>query len=474
MQAAVFEPTGLSIQAFTAHGVRARVQGQFTMDASRVKKKPVRDLGRFGTWIARQVETGHSSLHVSLPEYGNVLLGTADVPNVLVDIRNGHTTAVDFLSDLQPGDIDGIRRIAKDWLDGRLGQLRILGSANVPLKSGLFSFGTQKLSQSFTFAPHDIPTLPDYKVHHLNFHEIETPDFQDAIQTNVSLSIRNPYPVDFTIPPLGFGVLVGNCDPADPLIQLADATTAPLHIAPEKTINVDVSAFVRHLPHSFTKPCPDRRESPMDLLLSSYIHGNTTTVYVRGSDSPSLNTPRWMTDLMSDITVPVPVPGHTFGHLIRNFTLARVHFGLPDPFADPGTPEAQPHISAGIKATIVLPKEMNFDVNVSQISADADVLYHGSKMGFLDLSKWQPANSTRLDTAKDEAPMLAVESLIEDAPLTITDEDVFTDVIQEMMFGGKQVILTIKANVNVKLETVLGPLTVRKIPASGSVPVKRS
>ncbi|KAI7598994.1 hypothetical protein KC319_g22917, partial [Hortaea werneckii] len=107
------------------------------MDASRVQKNNVRNLGKFFTGIARQAESGESKVEVSLPEYGNVLLGTAHVPGVKVDLRDEYKTHVDILSDLEPGDLGGIRRIAHDWVDGRLGQLRVLGKANVPLKSGI-------------------------------------------------------------------------------------------------------------------------------------------------------------------------------------------------------------------------------------------------------------------------------------------------------------------------------------------------
>lgn len=150
-QAIEFEPTELSIDSITASGVKARIQGDLTLDASKVKKKPVRDLGRFGTWIAREVETTRSIVRVCLPEYGDVLLGVADVPSIVFDIRNGHTTHIDFLTDLVAGDIDGIRRIASDWLDGRLGQLRVLGVADVGVKSGLWRLGTKRISESLVF-----------------------------------------------------------------------------------------------------------------------------------------------------------------------------------------------------------------------------------------------------------------------------------------------------------------------------------
>ena len=150
-EAMVFEPTDLSIDSFTSSGVKARIQGDFMLDASRVQKKPVRDLGRVGTWIAKAVESKRSRVMVYLPEYGNVLLGTADVPPIVVDVRNGHNTHIDFLSDLAAGDIDGIRQIANDWLAGRIGQLRVVGLADVDLKSGIFDIGTQRLSQELLF-----------------------------------------------------------------------------------------------------------------------------------------------------------------------------------------------------------------------------------------------------------------------------------------------------------------------------------
>lgn len=150
-EATVFNPVYLSIDSFTSSGVKARFQGDFTVDASRVHNKPVRDLGRFGTWIAQAVESKTSEVKIFLPEYGEVLLGTAHVPGIAVDIRNGHTTRVDFLCDLVAGDIDGIRAILNDWIEGRLGQLRVQGVAKVGLKSGLFSLGAYQFTRSLVF-----------------------------------------------------------------------------------------------------------------------------------------------------------------------------------------------------------------------------------------------------------------------------------------------------------------------------------
>ena len=46
--------------------------------------------------------------------------------------------------------------------------------------------------------------------------------------------------------------------------------------------------------------------------------------------------------------------------------------------------------------------------------------------------------------------------------------------IQALVFGGKGIVLGIKADVDVETETALGKFVVRAIPAEGKVFVKRS
>ena len=184
--------------------------------------------------------------------------------------------------------------------------------------------------------------------------------------------------------------------------------------------------------------------------------------------------------MISDIIVPVPVPGKTFGHLIKNFSLTDTHFSLPDPWAQPDTPESKPRITANIRALVRLPQEMNFDISANRVRADADVYYKGSKFGNLDLSEWQKANSKRIerdgnsgDDSEADGPYLLVESSVDNAPLNITDDDVFTDVVQSLIFAHKTTMLDIKADIDVEVGTALGEFKVRRIPAEGRIPIKR-
>lgn len=291
---------------------------------------------------------------------------------------------------------------------------------------------------------------------------------------DVSLTVFNNYPIELSIPPLGFDILVPNCAAKDPYILLADATTGMVEITSNSEVKVNVGGIVRTLPNDLTTSCPDSTSSPFDLLLANYIRGNDNTIYVRGSNSPVPGQPEWIPQLLSSVTVPIPFRGHTFDNLIRNFSLTDVHLGLPDPSADPSTPESNPQISGNVKLMAAVPKEMNFSINITRVKANADVFYKGKKLGVLDLQKWQNATSERIEATKDRAAAIKIESKIVNAPLEITDENVFTDVIQALMFGGgKSIMLKIDANVDVEVKTVLGKFVIKDVPAEGNVPIKR-
>ncbi|KAJ6108098.1 hypothetical protein N7523_009421 [Penicillium sp. IBT 18751x] len=463
-QAALFKPTTLSIDSTTSEGVRARVQGEFVMDASRVKSKSMRNFGRVATWIAREVETGESDVDVYLPEYGNVLLGNATLPSIKVNIRNGHHNHVDFLADLKAGDIKGIHAVAIDWIEGRLGRLSIKGRATIHLKSGLIGLGTQIITDTITFE--DFPASPKIDIVKLNAHD----DKGGALAVDVVVAALIDSPIALTIPPLGFEIMVPNCSPGDPYIMVADATTSEIQVRPGEATGVNVRGLIENLPNELTATCPDEEGSPLDFLVSSYMRGDKTTVFVRGADAPSVNTPGWIVDFLRSVTVPLEFTGGAFDDLIKNFTMSDMKFSLPDPFAEPGAPDSQLTVSGLVKVLINLPEQMNFHVDVPKVRALANVFYEGEQLGNLNMGKWQDANST-LVVDQDGSSALLVESPIKDLPLEVTDSNLLAQLVQEMLWGSGSVVLHVAATVDTKVSTGLGRFAVRGIPADGDVPV---
>ncbi|RYP19841.1 hypothetical protein DL765_003095 [Monosporascus sp. GIB2] len=455
-QAAVIEPTKLSLDSITPDGVRARIQANFRLDGSRVENEHVRRLGRAATWVAYQLGTEETEVVVYLPEYDNVLLGSAVIPPLVINLREGDTTKFDFVAEIKPGNLDGVRTIANEWLDGRLKSLRLRGKADLSLRSGLIPLANK------------IPAMPKYNITRLN---VADGPMNGSMVADVSLSAFNTYPIQLDIPELAFDILLPGCT-HDDLILVADAITSEIHVEPQSDVHVDATGVIRELPESLTSACPDSSFSPLDMLLKSFMHGDPATLFVRGSERPDADTPKWIAELLSSVTLPVPFPGRSLDGLIRNFSLTDVHFTMPDPFAEPGDPDADPKVSGTILVTAGVPSQMNFGINVTNVRARADVLYKTQKMGELNLRQWQHANSTRVEGKNGDEATLRIESRIEDAPLNVTDSDVFSDVLQALLFGDKAVELDIDAAVDIKVVTALGTLVVKDVPAQGKIPVK--
>lgn len=162
-QAMVIEPRGMLIDSFTRTGVNARVQADFHLDASRCKNSAMRNLGRFGMYIAHHVESEPSEVKVYLPEYDDMHIGSARVPKVKANVRNGEVTHLDFITDVKPGKIEDLQRIADDFIKGRMGQLTIKGMADVPVRCSWLSWiplGSTELAPTIVLEGKDI--LPGF------------------------------------------------------------------------------------------------------------------------------------------------------------------------------------------------------------------------------------------------------------------------------------------------------------------------
>lgn len=207
----------------------------------------------------------------------------------------------------------------------------------------------------------------------------------------------------------------------------------------------------------------------MDNFLDSYLHGDSSTVYVSGNDhQDNSEAPKWLSAFLKNVTVPAPFPGHEFDNLVESIGLSRVKFKSPDKDAKPGTPEAAPRLSAVVDATVTLPKEMKFPIDVQSLKARANLSYHGEKFGEMHMTDWQPATSHITDEGK-----LAVRAEIFQAPLDITNYEIFRMVVQRLLWGGgRGLILGVDGIADVKMDTTLGDFAVRGIPAKGDVTIK--
>ncbi|RKF57188.1 putative pre-rrna processing protein [Golovinomyces cichoracearum] len=478
------EPTKISIDSFTVKGFKARIQADFKVDASRVLNRHVRLIGRFLTWNAREVEIKQSTVEVTLPDYNNTLVGIATIPGLAVEIRNGHMTSLDFNIDLELENIDGIRLVANDWLDGGFDRIHVVAKANFALQSGLLSLGSQSISKDIIFEDRcwmkrlknetirkELPTIPRSHVDTINFREDTTPTYGNhTLVADVSIFIENSQPVELEVPALDFQVLVHGCDAAN-LIEIASAVTSSTRFHPYSGAHLDVSGTVRDLPKSLVEPCPDSDSSPLDVLISDHIHGKNTTVFIRGSESPNHGLPDWISKILSEITVPIIIPGHQYDGSTKNFSLTNTEFSLPDFFAEPGSDRSYPRLSGKIIASVKIPQEINLNISVSELRAFINVLFKGMKFGEVNLDKWQKVECKIIEEQKDAGRFLKLQTLLRNAPVKITDDSVFAKFVESLLMEKEAIMIGIEALVDAQVSSVLGKILVKDIPAEGTVPI---
>lgn len=303
--------------------------------------------------------------------------------------------------------------------------------------------------------------MPNFQVNRLNFGEIALPE-QQALTANASIKIENPFPVDFEISSLSFIVLLPGCETND-LVAVATAETSRLLVKPDTDIDLDIAAVIRNLPGNLITTCPQSRISPIDNFLGSYLHGNYSTVYVRGSDTSGSDAPEWLLEFLRSVTIPLPFPGHKFDNVVKSFSLSNVKFRLPDPNSKPGSPESAPRLSASVGVVVQLPEEINFPIDVKRLRSIADVSYEGKKFGSLNLHKWMLATSSRSGDGKQ----LQINAVVDDAPLDVTDYEVFEKVVGKLVFGEQPIQLDIKGIADIDIKTNLGEFVISGIPAAG-------
>ncbi|KAL8243833.1 hypothetical protein R6Q59_010091 [Mikania micrantha] len=456
-EAITFEPTDISIASFTDNGVKVHVQGIFYLDGSKVRRRPIRDLGRAAMWIVGEVESSDTVVNVYAQDYADALIGTVQIPPIKLHTRESDDTAIDIVANVEPGGVEGIKKLAHDIMAGKQ-SLTVKAVASTSVKSGMFDLGQKTITHLRTLHRTGDTKLPKIDMANFEVSEFGTPGNPEGLIVTADVSSANPLPIKFDIPPLVFEAMLMDC--AEQPLALGVMQTELIHVIPKERINTAVTGRVKQLPTALTQECPNSSSSPLDSFIRSYLEGRNTTVYVRGGQQDNERTPDWIGNILREMVIPVPVPSRRFENTIRDFSLSDVHFSLPE------DPDSYPVISALINVVVGLPKDIDVDIMVDRVRANADVFFQGEKMGELNLHEWQKSTSQKIG---DE---LHVQSEVKDAPLNVTDNEVFSGVIQHLLWSGKGASLSVHANVDVSTATALGTFVVRNIPSDGKIFIK--
>ncbi|KAI8144812.1 hypothetical protein BJV82DRAFT_512749 [Fennellomyces sp. T-0311] len=206
----------------------------------------------------------------------------------------------------------------------------------------------------------------------------------------------------------------------------------------------------------------------MEKFLSAYLHGNTSTVYVRGSPfgpdgRAARNTPEWLRKALESLTLQVPFPGTQQTDLIQSLEMTHIKIDFSN--------NGNPLISGDIDAFLKMPNEMQFDINVTEIDPKVFLyLEANSSSPFGRLTSNRPCPAQTIP-AKDK--MIQVSSRLNRAPFEVLPgKDKEFQKFLDRIFHGRRGTVYIKGTADAQVKSAFGELTVRDLEFKGQIDTK--
>lgn len=221
----------------------------------------------------------------------------------------------------------------------------------------------------------------------------------------------------------------------------------------------------------------DRGKQLMEKFLSAYLHGNTTTVHVRGSsfgpddlpqdgNVPTSSTPAWLRKALESLSLKIPFPGTSDSNLIRSLELSDIKIDFSDDYDEP-------LVSAHAMALLKRPDEMNFSLNVTEIRPQIYLYLHEDSerpFGRLIPTKPCPAETFQME---DDPSMFKVVSQVERAPFSVMPgmDDDFQKFL-ENIFHGRRSKVYIRGTSDAQVDSAFGHLAVHGLSFKGEIETK--
>lgn len=429
-------------------GASLQVAGHIFLNESRARHRVLdRRIALTLLSIAGPIELKNSSAEIVLGSADFPTIASADLDQLIIALNKNKRSPFDLGVAVRIKDVEAIGQFAARILHNEIDTVSFLVTVQTTIRRWISV--EKKITQELNYKlPEKLGALPDYN--------ITAFAIQDSREVGVvgqaSLEAELQLPISARIPSVQVQVSIEGCD--GDIIPIALAKNLPFEIRRgDARIAVSAVGECREIPPEALKKCSAASpQSPVDSAMQNFLAGNATTVQISGVNSTEQDS--WLQRLLAQITIPVDIPGSQSDQLARDIQLTDVKFNLPSLIGGSGKPK----ISGKVRGTIDIPSDVDVGLKVDSVHVLADLLYKKKKFATIESPGWSPASSKLLSDAKE----LKVEVVLRDAPVTITNQDVFSSVISQLL-GGNTLVDVIGTG-DVKVATALGDLEAHELP----------
>ncbi|WPK24198.1 hypothetical protein PUMCH_001463 [Australozyma saopauloensis] len=453
----------VSVLNITDLGVSAHVVGNVTVSYDNIDNWLQRSVLKVSGVLAGPVTvTSSETVRVSVSGPGFNEAHTLDVlpPEMVVDLVNGRTSPIDFISDTKLVD-SGLQTVVNYILSHKNENVSLdfdlLLSPKVSTRWLHYNGGPLELT-------HNLVVLPDNTQLPVNVNDINTEFGKDYLSLSVSATIE-PLPVEFSLKPAEWDISLLDCDGKPSLLGVW--TSNSVFFKPSVPTDVNLIGSVSHVPPELLKVCSDGF-SPFNRFTQELFEQNLVHVWVSAtkSDLNSKNLMPWLYKVLTlavvEVEAPIPPQNDLLSNPLSSFTLDHMDLRIPPLLEDDSF---YFFADSRMSAVANIPAKNGFSIAASRILSNftLSVEDHSVFLG-------STINSNALIvTSCAKSCLNSVQCDFRDLNVTVVDPERMGKAISQILNGKFHSPLSFGADIDlVNVDLELFSTTLRNISLSGS------
>lgn len=365
----------------------------------------------------------------------NVVLGSVDVPTMVVDIRNGGSTPLELLIKVKP-KAKNMMRLAKRILDDPKEVLKMYGRTVVQVTIGVIPLGSFPIKFEQLLEP--LKYFDDVDLSLLEFEDVALERSDQGYDIFGLVSVPNPTfrksIVGFEVPVITLDVFVPGCDGS--VATISDGvTTEPFTLSPnDESLKVNFSTSVTHLNH-LLKHCEDN-SVPITTLVKHIMDNETVALTIK---NVQIHGSSILTNILSFVQTTVDYHAPlSIDDILQDVSMDKLEFSMDN--------TGMTFIKGEVNVVI---DTKGADLTVLGLRGMPKLSYHGEEFANIDLTEWHSC----LNELHDDR-VLFVKVSLEREPLNVTNAAVFRSLANEMFLRGSATV-DVDAMLDVQLDVAI-------------------
>ncbi|CCJ29450.1 unnamed protein product [Pneumocystis jirovecii] len=386
----------VDIKNITENGLEVQVIGSIVVDLSKISSTTIRGLWRFSSGMIKRVTLYPSNISFSFPDYMRKSIAVVTLPKFEIDIRDWYRTSFNELVFINFRNATPFVPIFRTYFRRGLHNINVSGKGFFYLRLFRLPKFRVFIHKSLTIYE-DLPQVDPYKLFDVDSVRVKDYSTAGGLEAKVQLSSRTIFSVSAPLSHLTWYALIPSCDQIK-YIKIAEIVNYLYYVESTNRLNITLVSYILPFNNELLEACHGSGISPLNKLVSGYLSGQHSDIYIEGHVSKSsteASIPLWLSHILTHMKILVPFPEFFKINLLRSIKINKLFLGYYQKDFVSRTFFHFPDFVCDITVKIELPNAFDFYINITHIRSNIDCLDNGTAFVGLIQNDWVPSTSIR-------------------------------------------------------------------------------